>query len=137
MKQCEMVTVSENAAFEELFAIYEREGWTQYCKDKAQLRESIDKSLKLICIRKNSELVGFVRLLGDGINTVVIQDVIVKKEERRNGYGTKLIDSILYEYKDVRQIVLICDKKDELMAFYSKSGLRRIEEYECVCFGKL
>lgn len=57
-----------------------------------------------------------------------IEDVIIKKEYRRNKYGTQIINYIVNECKKNRffKITLTCD--EQLIPFYEKNNF---EVYQC------
>lgn len=52
---------------------------------------------------------------------------MVDPKEQRSGIGTALINQILAEYKDVRQVVLTTDSEEKQLKFYEKLGFKEIE----------
>ena len=121
----------------DIIALYTDAGWTAYINDKAALWGSVLKSLKTYSIFDNTELIAFARLLGDGITTVVIQDIVVKSTYRHKGIGSLLLKTILTEWESVRQIILLCDNEQMLQNFYEKNGLCAIENFNVCCYGIL
>lgn len=69
-----------------------------------------------------NNLVGIIRVVGDGYSIVYIQDVVVLPQCQRKGIGSLLLKSILLEYKDVYQKVLMTDDTEETMKFYKSLG---------------
>ena len=56
---------------------------------------------------------------------------------QRRSIGFNIISHILNKYKEVRQVLLICDKEEKLMRFYKKCGLVEIQELNANCFAIL
>ena len=121
----------------DIITLYTDAGWTAYINDKAALWGSVLKSLKTYSIFDNTELIAFARLLGDGITTVVVQDIVVKSTYRHKGIGSLLLKTILKEWESVRQIILLCDNEQMLQSFYEKNGLCVIENFNVCCYGIL
>lgn len=48
------------------------------------------------------ELIGLVRVVGDGLTIIYVQDILVLKSYKRKRIGLKLLQYVLDEYKDVR-----------------------------------
>ena len=109
---------------EEVINLYEEAGWTAYTKNKDKLWQSITSSLKIYSVFVDNEFAAIARVLGDGITTILIQDIIVKQKYQNGGIGTALIKAILKDYKSVRQTILLCDNDKKLIDFYKKNGLK-------------
>ncbi len=122
-------------SFEAIVELLRIEGWKAYFEDLAKLRSAFEKSLIVYEIRKNNEIIGFIRLLGDGIHTLLIQDLLIRKEERGKGIGSKVINDIIEIYKDVRQVIVLCDSEKELVEFYKRNRFKTISENGIQCFG--
>ena len=131
--------ISEELDFtpDQIFDLYENACWNSYWKDKDKLWESIQKSLLVVTYRENEEILGYARILGDGVFTILIQDLIVKNTMQRWSIGFNIISHILNKYKEVRQVLLICDKEEKLMRFYKKCGLFEIQELNANWFAIL
>jgi GNAT superfamily N-acetyltransferase len=64
-------------------------------------------------------LVGYARVVTDGVYRSLIEDVIVDGDYRGQGIGRGLIETLL-DMLDTEQVVLFCDPANE--AFYDKFG---------------
>ncbi len=73
--------------------------------------------------------------MGDGIHTIIIQDILIRDDERNKGIRSKIIKDIVAMNKNVRQIILLCDNKENLKRFYFKNGFMKIKKYGIECFG--
>lgn len=104
-------------------ALYEEQGWTAYLNDDDRLLRAWDGSLFARGAYDGGKLVGFVRCLGDGAHTVLIQDLLVCDAYRRMGVGRALLETVLDNYADVRQVFVVTDTDSEdALAFYHALG---------------
>jgi len=120
---------------DQLFDLYRNVNWTAYLENEEALWSSIIKSLDHYTVFNDKAITGYLRLLGDGINTVVIQDLIIRSENQGQGLGSIMLKNMLEDYKLARQIILLCDNEEEINHFYKSNGFRNIEEYGIKCFG--
>jgi len=72
--------------------------------------------------RNADRLVGFARVLTDGVYLAVVLDVVVADDCRNNGLGGSLMEAILGhpQVSRVRSIELVC--QPDLIAFYRRFG---------------
>lgn len=69
-----------------------------------------------------------MRVVGDGVSIVYIQDLIVLEAHKRKQIGTKLMNHVLALYSNVRQITLLTDDVQELKDFYTSLGFKDSNE---------
>ena len=117
--------------------LYEEAGWTAYLNDDTKLNRAWEKSLFTLGAFGGGELIGFIRCLGDGEHTVLIQDLLVAENHRRKGIGGKLMRSVFEEYPDVRQIFVVTDAGTHAVRFYRALGLCEFEKGGLLAFYKL
>lgn len=122
---------------EELYALYNDAGWTLYTNDIDHLKDAVANSLQTITARSDGKLVGLIRCVGDGKTIIYIQDILVLREYKRCGIGTRLVDIVLKKYHDVRQIVLLTDDTEEAKEFYRSLGFSEAGDMKLVCFVKI
>ncbi len=120
----------------EVKSLYEDAEWTSYTKDIQKLIKALNSSLFIITAWDGDELVGLVRVVGDGLTIIYIQDILVRKSYKRKGIGTQLLQKVLHNFKDVRQKVLLTDEKQEIRKFYEKNGFFSCDEGIIVAFAK-
>ena len=128
---------SSNINKEELKALYNDAGWTLYTNDIDRLKDAVANSLQTITARSDGKLVGLIRCVGDGKTIVYIQDILVLRDHRRSGIGTRLVESVLKKFEDVRQIVLLTDDTEEVKEFYRSLGFSEAGNMKLVCFVKI
>lgn len=115
-------------------SLYESAGWFDYTEDLEKLEEAFKNSLKIISAWHEEKLIGLIRVVGDGLTIIYIQDIVVLPEYQGNGIGRGLIYSVLDEYKDVKQKILISEDKDSSIEFYKNIGFKSIDTYNGVDF---
>lgn len=117
--------------------LYNDVGWTAYTKDMDNLMMGIDNSLGLISAWDGEELIGLIRLVGDGFSIIYIQDILVLESYHRQGIGRQLLEIVLDRYKSVRQIVLATEDTDKTKKFYESIGFRKMEDMSCLGYMKI
>ena len=121
---------------DEIMRLYSDVGWTAYTKNMAVLEQGYKNSLLILAAYENDELLGIVRIVGDGCTIVFIQDILVFSGKQRRGIGTALLKAVLNRYPDVRQIELTTDSTPKTMAFYKSMGFSEFSEIGCCGFMK-
>lgn len=120
-----------------ILKLYNDAGWIVYTKNPEELKKGIHNSLTVYSAWSKSELVGFLRIIGDGLTIIYIQDILVLKNFRRMGIGKKLISLMLSDFGHVRQIVLLTDNNKETHSFYTACGFTPAETVNCRTYLKL
>ena len=111
----------------ELIPLYRSVGWRNYTDDPDMLRAACQNSLLILAAYHYDQLIGLIRVVGDGHSSVLVQDLLVKPDFQRQGIGSALLREILVRYREVYQLQLMTDDTAETKAFYQKLGLVPIE----------
>ena len=114
--------------------LYAEVGWTAYTENMPALEQGYKNSLLVLAAYENEELLGIVRVVGDGYTIIWIQDILVFPSKQRQGIGTALLKAVLNKYPDVRQIELATDNTPETIAFYKSLGFSEFSEIGCCGF---
>ena len=117
--------------------LYEQMGWTAYLGDDDRLYRAWDRSLFALGAFDGDNLIGFIRCLGDGEHTVLIQDLIVAEEYHKQGIGKTLMEAVFQVYADVRQRFVVTDVNSPAAGFYRSLGMNPFEEGGLLAFFKL
>lgn len=120
----------------EILSLYKSVHWSLYINDPEKLRKSYDQSLFALAAYQEERLVGIIRVVGDGVSIIFIQDLLVHPDFQRRGIGKQLMTAILEKYHAVRQKALMTDDMPAQKSFYRSVGLVPIEETKGVCFVK-
>lgn len=132
------IKYKENSTFElnQLVELYKNVGWIGYSNKPSELNEAIKNSLFNIGAFDGEELVGLIRVVGDNISIIYIQDILVKENYQRLGIGSNLLQLVLNRYNNIKQIVLITDNTEKTKLFYKRNGMGSFEEFNGVGFIK-
>jgi len=77
---------------EEYISLRESVGWNGL--DNENVEYALNRSLYSVCVKSNSELVGFGRVIGDGGVYYYIQDVIVSPSHQGKGIGAIIMNAL-------------------------------------------
>jgi len=119
---------------DDIARLYTEVGWTSYTADLATLRRGFENSLLVLAAYEGDELLGIIRVVGDGETIIFIQDIVVFPAHHRKGVGSALMRAILDRYSNVRQIELATDNTPKTIAFYTSMGFKEYSEFGCCGF---
>jgi len=113
----------------EILPLYKAVGWSNYYERPEMLCKAFQNSLCVLGAYEDNTLVGILRAVGDGASILLIQDILVYPQYQRQGIGTKLMQTVLEEYKNVYQVQLMTDDTEKTVTFYKSLGFRPVQEY--------
>ena len=119
---------------QEIIGLYQSVGWTNYTSCPEMLEKAYKNSLCILGAFEKEKLVGVVRVVGDGISIVFVQDILVLPEYQRQGVGSALMRAILKKYASVYQVELLTDSTEKSKAFYLSVGLVPVGELGCSAY---
>ena len=122
---------------DEIVSLYTDVGWKAYTDDLVALRNGYENSLLILAAYEGDELLGIIRVVGDGYTIVFVQDILVFRKHQREGVGRALLQEVLDRYKSVRQIELVTDNTEKTKAFYRSVGFAELSEIGCCGFMKI
>lgn len=121
----------------EILSLYSSVGWTAYTDTPEALRKGFENSLLILAAYEGDQLLGIIRVVGDGYTIVWIQDILVSPNQQRKGIGSALIQAVLERFSHVRQIELATDNTPKTIAFYRSQGFQELSELGCCAFMKI
>jgi len=80
------------------------------------------------------ELVGLVRVVGDGVTVAYIQDLLVHPTHQRQGIGRALLTEVLAKTPHIRQVYITTDDaagNSHVVALYRSLGFRPTPDLGC------
>ena len=101
------------------------------------LQRACCQSLDVCSVWQEDTLLGLVRIVGDGLTIIYIQDILVLTAHQNKGIATLLMQHILNKYKNVRQKVLLTEEAPDVRHFYEKNGFISCDQGSLVSFAKL
>lgn len=128
--------IKENVVpdMDKLIALYNDVGWVNYTSKPQMLKDSYDNSLKVVSAWDKDELIGIIRVVGDGHSIIYVQDLLVLEKYQGKGIGSKLLGFIVKKYENVYQKVLLTEDKEDTVKFYEHCGLTKSSRFGCVAF---
>ena len=117
--------------FAAVLDLYASVSWSNYTNHPRRLEQAFHQSLFVMAAYDDEELVGLIRVVGDGLTIVFIQDLLVYPHYQRQGIGRCLLQQTLERFKDVYQIQLATEQSVKNLAFYRELGFRRHEAFDC------
>ena len=108
---------------DEILQLYTQVGWTAYTEDMPALERGYKNSLLVLAAYENGELLGIIRVVGDGTTIVLVQDILVYPARQRQGIGTALLKAVLER-----------DNTPKTVAFYKSLGFLDFAEFGCCGF---
>lgn len=124
-------TKERSVSIDDVLHLYQAVGWTNYTNQPQMLEQALSHSLATYLARDGEEIVGLVRLVGDGFSSVFVQDLIVLPSYQRQGIGSNLMKEALADYKDAYQIQLVTEQTEKTLGFYRSLGFETLSTYDC------
>lgn len=120
----------------EILPLYESVGWTNYTQNPQMLKNAYLHSLRSFGAYFHDQLIGIIRIVGDGYSVVFIQDLLVYPEYQRQGIGTALLKKVLHEYHNAYQLHLLTENTEKTIQFYQSLGFMMDTEIDCRAFSR-
>ena len=124
-------TKETSISIDDVLHLYQAVSWTNYTNQPQMLEQSLTHSLAIYVARDGEEIVGLVRLVGDGFSSVFVQDLIVLPSYQRQGIGSTLMKQALSDYKDTYQIQLATEQTEKTLEFYRSLGFETLSSFQC------
>ena len=125
------ITKETSVSIDDVLRLYQAVGWTNYTNQPQMLEQSLAHSLAIYVARDGEEIVGLVRLVGDGFSSVFVQDLIVLPSYQRQGIGSTLMKQALADYKDAYQVQLATEESEKTLGFYRSLGFETLSSFQC------
>ena len=125
------ITKETSVSLDDVLHLYQAVGWTNYTNQPQMLEQSLAHSLAIYVARDGEEIVGLVRLVGDGFSSVFVQDLIVLPSYQRQGIGSTLMKQALADYKDAYQVQLATEESEKTLGFYRSLGFETLSSFQC------
>jgi len=109
--------------------LFNTTGWNdEYQFNRLDLRNAIDNSWSAISAYHKEKLVGFGRVISDGIHHAFIVDMIIHPEYQRKGIGGLILEKLLKKCKNynIRDIQLF--SAEDKFKFYERYNFKKRSE---------
>ncbi len=113
---------------EQIAILYQLENWWEPTDSYERVIRIISGSHCFITAFAGNEIIGMGRAISDRANDAYIQDVVLKKEYRGQGFGSRLVEAIVHrlEADGLKWIGLIAEKNSR--NFYAPLGFRNMKK---------
>ena len=126
------ITKEISVSIDDVLHLYQAVSWTNYTNQPQMLEQALSHSLAIYLAHDGEEIVGLVRLVGDGFSSVFVQDLIVLPSYQRQGIGSALMKEALEDYKDAYQVQLVTEETERTFGFYRSMGFEILSTYNCI-----
>ncbi|MEK4512101.1 GNAT family N-acetyltransferase [Paenibacillus sp. FSL K6-2524] len=108
---------------EDYIQLVESTGWKGIVeKGSQQLEEALNKSWFVVSALHNDKVVGFGRIISDGVYQGFICDLIVLPEYQNNGVGTNILKKLLLKCKENNILMVQLFAAVNKSQYYKKFG---------------
>lgn len=126
--------IKEELTKDALQQLYMDAGWVSYTKDMDKLKRAVQQSLYVVTAWHDHELIGILRVVGDGETIIYIQDLVVKDAYRRHKIATSMVEKVIKRFPGVRQKVLVAEDTDDIRGFYEEVGFMACDQGNMIAF---
>lgn len=97
-----MIQIRENINdVDEFNLLYDSVGWGVY--DKEITKRAMENTYYSVSIYDDKKIIGYGRLIGDGICFMYIQDVMVIPEYQSRKIGTLIMEKLITKVKEIKE----------------------------------
>ena len=106
----------------QVLRLYKQTWWASDRDLPATIKVIEGSDFNIGVFNTTDNLIGYVRMITDGVEKAIIFDVIIDTAHQGKKMGRLIMDTILSSeaYKDIKHVELYC--KEEMKPFYEKMG---------------
>ena len=108
---------------DDYFELFKTTGWNrEYQADSDELALSLENSWFSVAVYDSDQLIGFGRVVSDGVLHAMIYDMIVRPDHQNRGIGTEILNRLIARCRKfgIRDIQLFAASNKA--PFYRKCG---------------
>ncbi len=96
-----MIIIKENIDnVDEYNYLYDEVGWGSYSNEIS--KKALSNNIYSVSIYDNEDIIGYGRIIGDGIVFLYIHDIMVKTAYQNQGIGKLIMQNILEKIKSIK-----------------------------------
>ncbi len=120
------ISTSHLPSEKELEILFSQTSWAAK-REKQDIAKMLEHLDVFVTIRKDGTLIGFGRVITDGIYRALIDDIIVDHTHQKKGLGKLIMENLLSQLDGIDEIFL--NTKPELAEFYKKFGFSKANTF--------
>lgn len=97
--------------------------------EKEWLNQIVKNSFVFIALYLEKEIIGMGRAISDGISDAYIQDIIVKENFKRKGFGKIILKEIIKRLKNNKIDWIGLIAKPNTKSFYEKCDFKEMDNF--------
>lgn len=97
-------------------------GWPG--RETLDIQTSFENSFAVVFVYQNGKLIGFGRVISDGVLQAAIYDVVVHPDYQKRGIGRRIVEGLLEKVPHCNVILYASPGKEQ---FYSKAGFYKMK----------
>lgn len=123
----EVSYIESTPKVEEYMLLIESTGWQGILnKGKTTLAYSLENSWYCLCVySKQNEIIGFGRVISDGVLHALICDVIILPEYQRQGLGSEMLNKLIEKCSNHNILMIQLFSAKDKYEFYEKHGFEK------------
>ena len=109
--------------------LFQTTGWNEeYRFSRDELGRSLENSWHAVSVYNRRQLIGFGKVISDGVHHALIADLIVHTEFRGRGIGSEIMERLVKRCREenIRDIQLFAARGK--FSFYEKLGFKKRDE---------
>jgi predicted GNAT family N-acyltransferase len=109
----------------DFFELFQTTGWNDHLDlSEEQLHQAISNSWYTLSVYEDKQLIGFGRIISDGVHQSFLCDLIVSPDYRKQGIGTEIVKRLVNYCKtnELTWIQLSCAQGKQ--PFYERFGFK-------------
>ena len=106
---------------EQLQNLFEQTDWATG-RTTGDIQKMLNNTSCCLTVWRTEKLIGFARVLTDGVYRGLLDDVVVDSEFRGRDVGKEMLNRIVERFGYLHELLLGC--QDDLVPFYEKFGFK-------------
>ena len=100
-----MLRIEENKYnVDEFNYLYDAVGWGAYSKEISE--QALSNNIYSVSVYDDDKIIGYGRIIGDGVIFLYIHDVMVIPEYQSKKIGTQIMNKLLEKINEIKKLIL-------------------------------
>lgn len=122
--------ITKSIPLSDLQSLYMQEGWSDEKDTQERLQKIIDGSFLVVGCFLNKKMIGFGRVISDGVSDGYLQDIIVDQQWRGHHIGKKIVSLLTNTCQQMGINWLFLISVPTAIPFYQKLNWQELKGYQ-------